>query len=199
MSPHRRREDLIRTALEVFARRSPDQVTPEDIAEAADVSRALVYRYFANIGELRTAALRSAVDELSPRLVPPPGLPATEQLRSSLRAFIAFADGYAPAVLALLRGGSRVAGERTDSVLDEVRVQVLRILVARSGGGAPSPRTLLAMRCWIATVEAALLIWLEERPMPAEELADWLIDQLMAMLRASETADPGTRPTAPAG
>lgn len=193
MAPHRRREDLIRTALELFARRPPDQVAPEDVAEAADVSRALVYRYFPNMAELRQAALRTAVDELSPRLVPPPDLPVLEQLRSALREFIAFADAYAPAYTALLRGGSMVATESTESVIDEVRGQVLDLLVERSGAGAPGPRMRLALRCWISAVESAVLIWLRERTMPAEELADWLLDQLLAMTGAAGAGEVETR------
>ncbi|WP_017557178.1 MULTISPECIES: TetR/AcrR family transcriptional regulator [Nocardiopsis] len=193
MAPHRRREDLIRTALELFALRSPDRVTPEDVAEAADVSRALVYRYFPNMAELREAALRTAVDELAPRLAPPPDLPVTEQLRTALRAFIAFADAYAPAYTALLRGGSIVATESTESVIDEVRRQVLDLLLERSGAGEPAPRELLAMRCWISTVESAVLIWLQERPMGAEELADWLLDQLLAMTGAAGAGEVETR------
>lgn len=191
MAPHRRRDDLIRTALELFSRRPPDEVGPDDVAEAADVSRALVYRYFPNMAELRQAALRTAVDELSPRLVPPPDLPLLEQLRTALREFIAFADAYAPAYTALLRGGSMVATDSTESVIDEVRGQVLDLLAERSG--SPGPRMLLAQRCWISAVESAVLIWLQERTMPAEELADWLLDQLLAMADASGAGEVETR------
>ncbi|WP_141925229.1 TetR/AcrR family transcriptional regulator [Haloactinospora alba] len=185
MPPHRRREDLIRTALGLFARYSPEEITPEHIAEAADVSRALVYRYFPNMAELRTAALRSAVDELSPLLTPPTHLGTLDQLRTSLRAFIDFTDHYAPAYVALLRSGSKAATESATSVIDEVRSQVLRLLLERSGIETPSPLLVLTLRCWISTVESALLIWLEERTMPKDELEEWLLDQLVAMVGAS--------------
>ncbi len=189
MSPDRRREDLVRTTLRLFSERSPERVSPEDVAAAADVSRALVYRYFSDMDELRTAALRSAIGELAPRLAPPEELPPAEQVRSALRAFIAFAEEYAPAYTALLRGGSKVATERTEALIDEVRGQVLALLAERSGAGEPSPRVRLAMRCWISAVESAVLIWIEERPMPAAELADWLLGQLLAMVGASGAGD----------
>lgn len=185
MPPHRRREDLIRTALGLFARYSPEEITPEHIAEAADVSRALVYRYFPNMAELRTAALRSAVDELSPLLTPPAHLGTLDQLRTALRSFIDFTDRYAPAYVALLRSGSKAATENTASVIDEVRSQVLRLMLERSGIDSPSPRLVLTLRCWISTVESALLIWLEERTISKGELEEWLLDQLVAMVGAS--------------
>ncbi len=185
MAPQERREDLIRTALAVFARRPPGEVTPEDIAEEADVSRALVYRYFPNMAELRREALERAMDELVPRLAPPQDLPPLDQLRFGLRAFISFADSYAPSYAALLNGGSMVATEETEAEIDRVRDAVRRLVLERVGITEPSPRLVLALRCWISSVETAVMIWLHERTMAADALADWLLDQLVAMVASS--------------
>ncbi|WP_116243953.1 TetR/AcrR family transcriptional regulator [Nocardiopsis sp. FIRDI 009] len=185
MAPQERREDLIRTALHVFARRPPGEVTPEEIAEEADVSRALVYRYFPNMAELRREALAKAMDELITRLVPPPDLPLLDQLRFGLRSFIAFADSYAPAYAALLNGGSMVATEETEAEIDRVRDATVLLVLERVGVTAPSPRLVLALRCWNSVVETAVMHWLRERGMTADALADWLLDQLVAMMAAS--------------
>jgi AcrR family transcriptional regulator len=185
MAPQERREDLIRTALLVFARRPPGEVTPEEIAEAADVSRALVYRYFPNMAELRREALERAMDELVARLVPPDHLPSLDQLRFGLRAFISFADSYAPSYAALLNGGSVVATEETEAEIDRVRDAVRRLVLERVRLAEPSDRLVLALRCWISAVETAVMVWLHERTMTVEALADWLLDQLVAMLASS--------------
>lgn len=185
MAPHERREDLIRTALGVFARRPPGEVTPEDIAEAADVSRALVYRYFPNMAELRREALEQAMSELLERLVPPGDLEPLDQLRCSLVRFVEFADSYSPAYVALLRGGSVIATEETEAEIDRVRSGVLELILDRVGPRRPSPLLVLALRCWISAVETAVMLWLQERGRTAEELADWLLDQLVAMVLAS--------------
>ena len=185
MAPHERREDLIRTALRVFARRPPGDVTPEEIAEEADVSRALVYRYFPNMAELRRAALEQAMAELLSRLAPPADLPPLEQLRVALRTFVDFADSYAPSYAALLNGGSVIATEETEAEIDRVREGVRRLILERVGVETPSPRLLLALRCWVSAVETAVMFWLRERSMSRDELADWLLDQLTAMLSAA--------------
>ncbi|MFI6577074.1 TetR/AcrR family transcriptional regulator [Nocardiopsis sp. NPDC050513] len=189
MAPHERRDDLIRTALRVFARRPPGDVTPEDVAEEADVSRALVYRYFPNMAELRRAALEQATAELLPRLAPAGDLPPLEQLRVPLRTFVSFAEAYAPSYRALLRGGSVIATEETEAEIDRVRDRVRTMILDRVGIDDPSPRVLLALRCWTASVETAVLVWLEERPMPLEDLADLLLDQLVAMVAACGAPD----------
>ncbi|MDS1271787.1 TetR/AcrR family transcriptional regulator [Lipingzhangella sp. LS1_29] len=193
MSPQQRRADLIRTALDVFSRTSPDQVTMEDIATTADVSRALIYRYFPNMAELRAAAVNVAMRELAQRLVPDANLPLLEQLRAALGEFIAFAEEYAPAYISLLRGGSIVATEQTEAEIDQVRAQVRRLLLERSGVDEPSARLDLALRCWTAVVESAVLMWLEERSMSRAELQSWLLDQLLAMAGASGAGDAETR------
>ncbi len=185
MAPHERREDLIRTALRIFARRPPGDVTPEDVAEEADVSRALVYRYFPNMAELRRAALERATAELMSRMVPPADLPPPEQLRESLRTFVDFADSYAPSYAALLNGGSVMATEETEAEIDRVREAVHGLILERMGVEAPSPRLLLALHCWVSAVETAVMFWLRERAMSRDELADWLLDQLTAMLAAA--------------
>ncbi|MFE9245305.1 TetR/AcrR family transcriptional regulator [Nocardiopsis sp. NPDC006938] len=185
MAPHERRDDLIRTALRVFARRPPGDVTPEEIAEEADVSRALVYRYFPNMAELRRAALEQAMSELMSRLSPPDHLSPTEQLRAALRTFVDFADSYAPSYAALLNGGSVISTEETEAQIDRVRDGVRALILERVGVTDPSPRLLLALRCWVAAVETAVMSWLRERQMARDELADWLLEQLAAMLTAA--------------
>ncbi len=49
------------------------------------------------------------------------------------------------------------------------------------------------VRTWIASVEAASLIWLDEgKNPPAGELRAWLVDHLMALLAATAATDPQT-------
>lgn len=48
----------------------------------------------------------------------------------------------------------------------------------------------MMVRTWIAAVEAASLIWLDEGKWPdAAELRDWLVDQLIVLLAATAATD----------
>ena len=67
MSPQQRRDHLIATALQLYSRRHPEDVSIDDIVAAADVSRALFYRYFTNLREVHLAALGRVVDDLIAR------------------------------------------------------------------------------------------------------------------------------------
>ncbi|MET7442038.1 helix-turn-helix domain-containing protein, partial [Streptomyces sp. NPDC005568] len=46
LSVEERRSQLLDAALSLFAHRAPEEVSLDDVAEAAGVSRPLVYRYF---------------------------------------------------------------------------------------------------------------------------------------------------------
>lgn len=51
----------------------------------------------------------------------------------------------------------------------------------------------MMVRTWIAAVEAASLIWLDEGKRPdAAELRDWLVDQLIVLLAATAATDAET-------
>lgn len=60
MGVEERRQQLIGVALELFSHRSPDDVSIDEIAAAAGISRPLVYHYFPGKLSLYEAALRRA-------------------------------------------------------------------------------------------------------------------------------------------
>ncbi len=193
MSPQRRREHLVSTALTLFADRPPELVTVDDVARAADVSRALFYRYFPNIHELRVAALRAVVDEVIAAITPPEEYPLLDQVRYSLNAFLGSAQTYASAYVALMRTGSLIATEATNELVDSVREHVVRIVGERLAPGEPvTPMLELTLRSWFAVVEGASVTWLREGTPARERLEDWLVDQLVAMLTTTARHDPAT-------
>lgn len=190
MTPQRRREHLITAALELYGRVPPEQVTVDDVTRAADVSRALFYRYFPNIAELHVAALGSVVDEMIARVSMPPGESAADQLRGALEEFLSVVERHAQAYVALLRSGSVISTGETDALVDGVRDHIVALLVERSGIAEPSPPLfLLTVRGWVALVEAASLNWLQEPSVPRAQLLDWLAQQLGAMLAVTAGHD----------
>jgi AcrR family transcriptional regulator len=185
MSPERRRDHLVAVALELYARMPPEQVTVDDVSRAADVSRALFYRYFPNLPSLHVAALSTIVDELIDRISRPVGGTPAEQLRETLEAFLGTVERHALAYVALLRSGSVVATRETEALVDAVRHRIVDLLVERSGIDQPGPLYLMTLRGWVALTEGALLTWLQDRPVSREQLVSWLIDQLAAMVAAA--------------
>ncbi len=189
-----RREQLIAVALELFASRPPEEVSLDDVAEAAGASRPLVYRYFAGgKQQLYEAALRSAAEELTSRFrVPTEGTP-TRQLAAVLDNYFAFVEEHDAGYGALLRGGSVVETARTSAIVDEVRRTALRRTLRHLGVRQAGPRLTLLVRSWISVVEGSSLTWLDEgRQIPQADLRDWLVDEFVAMSAATALHDPQT-------
>ncbi|MEE1757228.1 TetR/AcrR family transcriptional regulator [Streptomyces sp. SP18CS02] len=194
LSVEERRTQLLGVALSLFAHTAPGGVSLDDVAEAAGVSRPLVYRYFpGGKQELYEAALRSAADELELCFAEPAAGPPTERLARVLDRYLAFVDGHDAGFSALLRGGSVAETSRTTAIVDEVRRAAAEQILVHLGVPRPGARLRMMVRTWIAAVEAASLIWLdEEKRPPAAELRAWLVDHLVALLTVTAATDEET-------
>ncbi|GAB2910200.1 MULTISPECIES: TetR/AcrR family transcriptional regulator [unclassified Streptomyces] len=200
LSVEERRAQLLLAALGLFAHRAPDEVSLDEVAVAAGVSRPLVYRYFpGGRQQLYEAALGSAAEELTLCFTEPPVGPPTERVARVLDRYLRFVDEHDTGFSALLRGGSVVETSRTTTIVDGVRRaaadEILRHLGRMGGpGGRPAgPRLRMTVRSWIAAVEAASLMWLDDGKQPAAAgLRGWLVDHLIALLAATAATDPET-------
>lgn len=191
MSPEARRRHLIEAALSLFARRPPSEVSIDDIAEQADVSRALVYRYFPSTEAIHAAALRAATDDLIARFTLSRSGTLMEQLTASVTDFVEFASNYAPTYLALLRTGAVVVtNSDTDVLIDAVRHHALAEIFGRAGIASPTPLMTITVQTWIAVVEGSTLSWLQDKFCSSDELVAWHTHQLVAMMTTTTSLDP---------
>ncbi|MFJ1651712.1 TetR/AcrR family transcriptional regulator [Streptomyces sp. NPDC088337] len=194
LSVEERRAQLLDTALSLFAHRAPEEVSLDDVAETAGVSRPLVYRYFpGGKQQLYEAALRSAAEELRHCFDEPQEGPPLPRLARALDRYLAFVDQHDAGFTALLQGGSVVETSRTTAIVDGVRRAAAERILSHLEVADPGPRLRMTVRMWITAVEAASLIWLdEEKQPPAEELRDWLVEQFVAVLTVTAARDAQT-------
>lgn len=200
LSVEERRAQLLDAALSLFAHRAPEEVSLDDVAEAAGVSRPLVYRYFpGGKQQLYEAALRSAADLLQQCFDEPQAGPLTQRLSRALDRYLAFVDEHDAGFSALLQGGSVVETSRTTATVDGIRRAAAQQILYHLAVPAPGPRLRMMVRTWITAVEAASLIWIDEGKQPeVSVLRDWLVDQFIALLAATAATDPETAAAAQA-
>ncbi|MEU1053561.1 TetR/AcrR family transcriptional regulator [Streptomyces sp. NPDC005876] len=194
LSVEERRSQLLDAALTLFANRPPEEVSLDDVAEQAGVSRPLVYRYFpGGKQQLYEAALRSAADELRHCFDEPRQGSPLSRLARALDRYLTFVDEHDTGFSALLRGGSVAETSRASAIVDGVRRDAAEHIMRHLDVDEPGPRLRMTVRMWITAVEAASLIWLdEEKQPPAEELRDWLVEQFAAALEVTARRDPQT-------
>ncbi|MFJ3668275.1 TetR/AcrR family transcriptional regulator [Streptomyces sp. NPDC090106] len=189
MGVEERRQQLIGVALDLFSQRSPDDVSIDEIATAAGISRPLVYHYFPGKLSLYEAALKRAADDLAARFVEPHEGPLGTRLLKVMRRFFDFVDDHGPGFAALMRGGPAVGSSATNALIDSVRQAAYEQILSHLGVTRPPARLELVVRSWISLAESTALIWLDGRRIPRGELEIQLVHDFAALAAVSAAFD----------
>jgi AcrR family transcriptional regulator len=167
-----RRAQLLALGLSVFSARAYDEVSMEDVARAAGISKGLVYHYFPTKRHFYVAALRDAARQLLAETDTDAAAPPEERLRKGLSAYLAFVEKHARAYATLMKSGIGV-DKQVAGVIEKTRAAfVERFFSAPELQGLATPAMRLALRGWIGFVEATALEWLERRELPREALLE---------------------------
>ncbi|MFC4468328.1 TetR/AcrR family transcriptional regulator [Streptomyces xiangluensis] len=189
MGVEERRQQLIGVALELFSRRSPDEVSIDEIASAAGISRPLVYHYFPGKLSLYEAALKRAADDLATRFVEPQEGPLGARLLRVMRRYFDFVDEHGPGFSALMRGGPAVGSSATNALVDGVRQAAYLQILVHLDINRPPARLELVIRSWISLAESTALIWLDGRRIPRAQLEAQLVHDFAALTAVSAAYD----------
>ncbi len=164
-----RRAQLVALGLDAFAARSYDEVSVDDIARAAGVSKGLLYHYFPTKRDFYRAAIGDVAKRLLEETTAPESLPPAERLRHGLERYLAFAERHGLEYAALLKGG---VGSDLDvgRIIDDTRSAIVERALRGVPGAEPTPLLRTAIRGWVGFVEATSLEWAERRDVETEAL-----------------------------
>ena len=177
-----RRAQLLEVGTELFSKHSYEELSMAQIAREAGISKALLYHYFPSKDEFFRAALAEAAAELAQRTAPDESLAPEEQLRVSTRAFVDWIGERGDAYMKLLESVGAVPELReTMSGIRDVTSQ--RILDGLVPERERTPAKRAAVRGWLWFMDGVLVDWIERRDRTADEVADGLVDSLLALLR----------------
>jgi AcrR family transcriptional regulator len=180
LGPEARRAQLIRVGLGLMKEMPFDEVTAEVVARAGGVSKGLVFHYFPATRDLQVAILRAATAELLADLDVGADLPPDERLRVGLDAFVRYIEQQPASYQAVVRRAG--SDERLLEVFEDTRGAVVDIVAAALGLSEVPAGLRLLIRGWIAMVEECVLHWLDDKPVPREELVEFLRRAALTML-----------------
>jgi AcrR family transcriptional regulator len=175
-----RRAQLVAIGLELLPTTPVQELTIDEVARRAGISRSLLFHYFASKRDYYTAVTRAAADVLLEHLSPRPGVPAAEQAAGMLDRYVGWVETYRDAHLAVVR--SAAAG---DPWVAEVYEQTREQLVDLTLGALDlpdDPRRRQLVRSWFAFTEDLVHQWVREPTMARRELVDLLrglLDRLL--------------------
>jgi AcrR family transcriptional regulator len=186
-----RRAQLLELAKRAFSDRSYDDVSIDDLARIAGISKGLLYHYFPTKRDLYVAGLREIADELVEAVTRvSEDQPPVDRIRYSVDAYLEHIARHSRAFVALMRGGIGSDPE-VANVVDSVRTRLFDKLLAGSTLAtqiAASVRFETAIRGWIGFVEAASIDWCANPRLSQRDLRDLMTAVLFDVLRLATPA-----------
>jgi AcrR family transcriptional regulator len=160
-----RRETILAAAEEAFARSGYHRAALEDIAQAAGISKALIYEHFASKRELHASLVQAHVEEIFRRLqaTAETGATGEERLRGGIDAFLSFVEEHREAWRALFRDA---ADPEVGDVIERVQAQATGVIAALIAADPEAPHAdALAIEVHAALLSGAV-----------QSLANWWQD-----------------------
>jgi AcrR family transcriptional regulator len=197
LSTDARREQLVALGIEIFSERPFDEVSIDDIAATAGISKGLLYHYFPSKRDFYVAVIRSAADEMQALTEPDPALAPRDRLAAALERYLEYVETHARGYATVLRAGIGSDPAVAD-IVEEVRAAMAERLLSDlpMTTGEPPPALRVAVRGWVGFVEAASLDWLEHGGLGRGELRDMLIAALFGAVSAAGGDPRALRPVA---
>ena len=182
-----RRQQLLAAALEVFGERDFDEVSVDEIADAAGVSHGLIFQYFGTKKDLYIAIVEPLIEQFRARIQPDLSQPPAERLRQSTRAYAEVISEHPDGYRFLLTRGARIAEVREK--LDAARLQAVGRIAPQMGLDPERPEVRVGILAWIGYQESAMLSWLDAGQPDLETLVELIAGALGGTARALGTLD----------
>lgn len=178
-----RRRQLVALGHELFSSRTYDEVSIDELARAAGISKGLLYHYFPTKRDFYIATVREAATQLLDRTNTSPQMEAADRLTAGIDAWLEYVSEHGPAFISLLRSGIG-ADVEVARIVDETREAFLTRLLEEAPIEKPSPMVRVALRGWVGLVESAAVEWLgSPRAVPREVLRDFFVQTLFSVIQ----------------
>ena len=162
LDPGQRRDQILDAANALFAERAYDEVSIEDIASSAGVTRGLVHHYFGGRKDVYIGLLERLGSLREEELAPPVGRSARARLADTVSRWLDWTEANRTIWLAAIAPGEDIADPDVRRVVADLVRRAVALLVARHAEIAQdSPRLRYALECWTALNRSATRRWLQ--------------------------------------
>ena len=162
LDPGQRRDQILDAANALFAERAYDEVSIEDIASSAGVTRGLVHHYFGGRKDVYIGLLERLGALREEELAPPVGRSARARLADTVSRWLDWTEANRTIWLAAIAPGEDIADPDVRRVVADLVRRAVALLVARHAEIAQdSPRLRYALECWTALNRSATRRWLQ--------------------------------------
>jgi AcrR family transcriptional regulator len=161
LDPGQRRDQILDAANALFAERDYSEVSIEDIARSAGVTRGLVHHYFGGRKDVYIGLLERLGAQREERLRPPVGRSARARVADSVSRWLDWTEANRAIYLATMARGEDIADPEVRQVVaDLVRRAVALLTTFHADIAEDSPRLRYALECWTGLNRTATRRWL---------------------------------------
>jgi AcrR family transcriptional regulator len=161
LDPEQRRAQILDAANALFSERAYEEVSIEEIASSAGVTRGLVHHYFGGRKEVYIGLLERLGAQREEELRPPRGRSPRARVADSVSRWLDWTEANRTIWLATMAHGEDIADpEVRRAVGDLVRRAVALLTAYHAEIAEDSPRLRYALECWTGLNRAATRRWL---------------------------------------
>ncbi|MGO1506639.1 MAG: TetR/AcrR family transcriptional regulator [Microbacterium sp.] len=189
LTPEDRRTQLLALGVNFLADHPLEELSLDELARRAGVSRALLFHYFASKQGMHLAVVTAARDSLLRATAPRTDLPPRERIDDTLRRFAAFVRDHSGTFVSLVRGTA--SGDPTvRALVDESRdLNAEHLWQAFTELGVTDTREVrMALRAWVSFAEEMFVALAAGDLIDDERLVAFLVrtlDAAVAVARES--------------
>jgi len=184
-----RRSQLLEFGKRFFANHAYDDVSIDEVAAAAGVSKGLLFHYFSNKREFYVETIRAMSLERRRATEPDPTLSPGARLRAALDAHLIHAKKDGAMYVAFCGSGAAISPE-VPRILEEHREAVMHYLLENLGISKAPPLLRAALRAWMFMVEGVCLEWIANPSRKQEDLRELLISGYRSLLQRTLELEP---------
>jgi AcrR family transcriptional regulator len=195
MTPDARRQQLLATGMELFREASYEEISIEDIARRADVSKGLLYHYFPTKRDFLIAAVTRTVEELTELLTFDDSLDPYEQADANIAKFLDYIEHRSSGFTSIFRtrgGGdpdlTRIIAEGRARRRDFILEGIAR-LTGEPLAELRTPVLEAAVEGWMFFTEGVMLRWLDRGDIDREQVHQLMRAALEQVLPIAAAAD----------
>lgn len=177
-----RRAQLIELGLHQFGSRPYDEVSIDELAKAAGISKGLLYHYFPTKRDYYVAAIEIAAQQLWSKIESLDPNQGPDNLRAGVEAYLDHVDTHSASYCALMRGGIGVDSS-VFAIIDRTRNQIIdRIVEYAPPLTIPTELVRITLKGWIGFVESVALEWLITRKQDRKTITEIIINALPTLI-----------------
>ncbi|MFE6285463.1 TetR/AcrR family transcriptional regulator [Streptomyces sp. NPDC057877] len=193
-----RRAELLAIGRRLFADRSYDALSMDDIARQAHVAKGLIYYYFQSKRGYYLAIVQDSVADLVDFAAREAELPQLDRVHRTVESYLRYAEHNQAAYRTIVSGGVGFDTE-VQAIRDGVREAIVDTIADGAYGSRDvAPVARMGLLGWVCGVEGATLDWIDRPGLSRETMRELLVRTLGGTLRAIEELDPAYRAPAPA-